>query len=106
MAGLLFSDALTGILGFTKAFILIVSAVTLSYGLAAIYLATRRTPPVRLLRALITANWVWTLVSVILLIGYYDHATLLGKAFLILQILVVGGLAYLEGRRMEKGKAF
>jgi hypothetical protein len=47
------------------------------------------------------ANWIWTAISTILLFFHFATATAFGLTFLILQIFVVGGLAYLEGKQLN-----
>ena len=98
LTGLVFCKQLTGILGFPSNFILIVSGVTLLYAIVALTLARQRKISVPLLHVLMWANWAWALISVGLTIVYFNEATILGKIFLILQVVVVGGLAYLEGK--------
>jgi hypothetical protein len=100
IAGLCFFTPLTGILGLTASFILTVSAITLCYAIVAFILARQSQVSVPLLRILIYANWTWTIISIVLLFIHFDTAQLLGKIFLVLQIVVVGGLAYLEGRQL------
>ena len=97
LAGLLFYNSLTTMLGLTTRFITVVSAVTLLYAVVAVRLATQKNMSVSLLRGLIGANWLWTLVSVVLFLIYYRAATGLGLSFLVAQTIVVGGLAYWEG---------
>ncbi|WP_160717913.1 hypothetical protein [Chitinophaga solisilvae] len=100
--GLCLSGVLTGFLGLPVSFILIVSAVTLLYGLVALFLALQQEPYPWLLNVLVIANWIWTLISVVLLILYFREATVFGKVFLVLQIIVVGMLAWLEGKFVRK----
>lgn len=102
LAGLLFYDSLTTMLGLTVRFITVVSAVTLLYAVVAVRLATQNPLYVPLLRLLIGANWLWTLVSLVLLLIHYNTATGLGLLFLTLQIAVVGGLAYWEGNQLVR----
>lgn len=102
LAGLIFSKKLTGFLGLTERFILVVSAITLCYAIVAFYLATQRTVSIPLLRLLIMANWLWALISTVLLLMHFESATIFGKIFLALQIVVVGGLAYLEGKQLTR----
>ncbi|THU40782.1 hypothetical protein FAM09_01330 [Niastella caeni] len=100
LVGLLWYPALTEFLGLPVNLIVIVATVTLGYGLLALRLVLQRTTSILFLRILITANWVWTIISVALLIFYIQNATLFGAAFLILQEVVVAMLAYLEGRHV------
>ncbi|RPD39560.1 hypothetical protein [Chitinophaga barathri] len=98
LIGLFLYPLLTGFLGLPANVIIIISAVTLAYALLALSLALQKQPPVLPLRILMYANWAWTLVSIGLLICYFKSATPFGAAFLVLQVLVVGMLAWLEGR--------
>lgn len=98
--GLSISYLLTSILGLTTTFILIVSSITLCYAIVACVLANQMKISISLLRTLILANWIWTFISVGLMLIHFERAQLLGKAFLILQIIVVGALAYLEGKQL------
>jgi hypothetical protein len=102
IVGLLFFRPLTHILGLPVTFILSVSVITLGYSLIAGVLANQINISVSLLRTLIYANWVWTFISIGLLLMHFNNAQLLGKIFLILQIIVVGGLAYLEGKQLVR----
>lgn len=100
--GLFFTAFFSTLFGLTPNFVSIVAAVTLAYALMALYLAVQKTTPVKPLRLLVAANWFWAAVSVGLFIIHCSHATLLGNAFLIAQIIVVGGLAYLEGAQLVR----
>lgn len=100
--GLCFFNALTDVLGLTTHFMLGVSAITLCYSVVAGILASQTTISVRLLRLLIGANWIWTIISVGLLLIHFGGAQPVGQAFLVLQILVVGALAYTEGKQLAK----
>lgn len=99
--GLLLYSLLEGFLGLPVNIIIFIAGITLVYALLALGLALQKTPPVPLLRILIAGNWLWTAVSVGLLIIYAPGATVFGAIFLVLQVLVVGGLAYLEGRQVK-----
>ncbi|MCW3465016.1 hypothetical protein [Chitinophaga nivalis] len=88
---------LSDFMGLPVNLIVIISAVTLAYALVALRLVTQKQPAVSLLRILIYANWIWAFISLALLIWYLPGATIWGAAFLILQVAVVGGLAYVEG---------
>ena len=100
--GLLFFDPLISVLGLTATFILRVSVITLCYSLIACVLASQINISIPLLRTLIYANWVWTFISIGLLLMHFDKVQPLGKIFLVLQIIVVGGLAYLEGKQLVR----
>jgi hypothetical protein len=98
--GFLLFQIFSGILGLTVPFILSVSTITLFYAIVAFILAAQRNISVRLLQLLVYANWIWAVISTGLLLVHFSKALLLGKIFLILQIVVVGGLAYLEGNQI------
>ncbi|QEC44302.1 hypothetical protein [Pseudobacter ginsenosidimutans] len=101
LVGILFSEPLTGFLGFSQQFILTVSIITGLYALLALRLALQTVISVRMLRLLILANWIWALISIGLLFFYFKPATIPGKIFLILQVLVVGGLAWFENKQLK-----
>lgn len=98
--GLIFLTSVANLLGLHKNLLLVISIVTLAYAALAFYLATRQQPPAALVQRLVQANWFWAGISVMLLLFYHKEASTLGGIFLVLQIVVVGGLAYLEGKQV------
>ena len=100
ISGICFFNLLTPILGLPTAVILGISIVTLLYSIVALVLANQQTISISVLRTLVFANWFWTIISIGLLLIYFNEAALLGRIFLILQVVVVGALAYLEGRQI------
>ena len=102
LVGLSFFNSLEKLLGLPVTFILAVSAITGCYAILAFVLAMQNPVSIRLVKVLISANWLWAIVSIALVILFFDQAYLLGKIFLILQVLVVSGLAYFEGRQLER----
>ncbi len=103
VAGLALYGWWSGFLGLTERLVLIIAAVTGLYAIMAVSLAIKKplinAKPVQWL---VIANWLWAAVSVGMLIFYFGGATGFGKVFLILQIVVVGGLGWLEGRHVER----
>lgn len=99
--GLYLPGQLSSILGLPLNLILVIAAVTLFYAVYAFIMAKWQVSSVQLLRLLVVLNWLWTLISVFLLFAYFGQARFLGRAFLVLQIVVVGGLAYLEGGQIK-----
>lgn len=99
--GLLWYRWLAVFLGLPMNIIIVIAGVTLAYSLTALSLAIQCQPSTGRLRVLIYANWLWTAVSIGLLIYWIRGTTLPGSAFLVLQVLVVGILAYLEGRYIQ-----
>lgn len=102
--GLCFFKPLTIMLGLTATFILSVSIITLCYSVIAYVLTNQINISISLLRILISANWVWTFISIGFLFIHFDTAQPLGKIFLFLQVIAVGGLAYLEGKQLVVNK--
>jgi hypothetical protein len=98
--GLILSQAISHLFGIAHHLFFIIVSITLVYAIVAFYLAIQKIIPVTLLRILVYANWVWTIISVFLLYFHFRTATTLGLLFLVLQIIVVGGLAYFEGRQI------
>ncbi|WP_310395650.1 hypothetical protein [Hymenobacter sp.] len=98
--GLVFSTPLAGLLGLSTTLILLIAAVTLLYAVLAGALARQQPVSMLWLRVLIIANGLWTGVSLYLLIAYYPTAIKLGVSFLLAQLVVVGVLAYAEGRHL------
>jgi hypothetical protein len=102
LAGLFWYPTLVDFLGLPPPLIVIIASVTMAYALLALRLALKSSLSILLLRLLIYANWVWTILSVVLLIFYMYEATLFGVTFLILQVVVVAILAWLEGRHVTR----
>jgi hypothetical protein len=102
LIGLVFYKFLTSFFGLTSSLILIISVITFLYSVAAFTLARQKEIYLFLLIVLIYANWFWMIISIVLLFAHFEHATVFGKVFLILQIIVVGGLAWLEGNQLIK----
>ncbi|GEM_PF-794001 len=100
--GLLFIKLLTTLLGLPTNLIQIISIVTMAYAIFAFLLVMQKTTSISLIRILIFANWIWTIISIGLLFTHFEKAALLGQIFLVLQILIVGGLAYMEGKQVIK----
>ena len=99
---LAFFNSLTHLLGLPTNLIKIISIVTLMYSIVALILATQKNISIPLLRLLVNANWVWTIISVILFFIHFNQAEMMGVIFLILQVIGVGALAYLEGNQILK----
>ncbi|OSZ77308.1 hypothetical protein CAP36_12935 [Chitinophagaceae bacterium IBVUCB2] len=98
--GLLFYSSLAKMFGLTGNLVFTLAIVNLLYSIFAFSLATQKNVSISLLRILIYANWVWTAISVLLLFLHFENATNLGRIFLVLQIPVVGLLAFLEGNQV------
>lgn len=105
LVGLFFPARLTDLLGLPLDLIIVLAVVTLAYAVTALTIAVQASLPILLVRVLGWANWFWTVVSTVLLLRHFAAATVFGVAFLVLQIFVVGGLAYLEGRQIVRQTA-
>lgn len=95
--GLIWYRPVAMLLGLPEGRFLLIAAVTLGYAILAFVLACQRQPPVQPVRLLVVANWCWAAISIGLLVLDIRDATILGRIFLILQPVIVGGLGYLEG---------
>lgn len=102
LIGLLGYNTLAGFLGLSAKHIIMIAAITGVYALMALGLSLRQRPSARPLRVLVYANWIWSVISIGLLLLLMSPATVFGIAFLVLQVLVVGLLAYLEGRHIYR----
>lgn len=103
--GLLCSVTLTTMLGVTTSFVLTIATINLMYAVLAFIVAAQKTTSVRLLNLLIYANWAWTAISVFMIFTHFNSATDLGNILLLIQPIVVGGLAYSEGNQIVAIKA-
>lgn len=99
----LFSSLFSSLFGITRDLLFIIAFITFGYAVVAAVLVKQNVMSAQLLKTLVWANWVWALISVVLLIWKHSEVTPLGLTFLILQIVVVGGLAYLEGGQLQSG---
>ncbi|MEO9964966.1 MAG: hypothetical protein ABJF11_04210 [Reichenbachiella sp.] len=100
--GLVFRNELVDLLGLPYLFIFWVAIINALYASVSLRLATMGQVSIPLLRSLVVANWVWMDISVVLLYFHFMDATLLGQTLLVLQIIIVGGLAYMEGYQIKK----
>jgi hypothetical protein len=98
--GLVFLSVFSELLGLPAYLLKTISIITLVYSCLAMVLANQKNVSIPLLRTLIYANWSWSVVSIGLFFFHWEHATLLGKTYLILQLITVMLLAYLEGRQI------
>jgi hypothetical protein len=81
------------------------SVITLGYSFVAFPLAYVKNTPIGMLRILIYANWFWALLCAGFLAMHLKDLSILGIIYVLLQIIVIGGLAYFEGKQLEKVKA-
>ena len=102
LIGLLFSDFFAPIFGLNNRLILWISVITVMYSIIAFRTVIIQPVAIRLLRLLIAANWAWTFIGLGIIAFHFRDATFLGQLFLLLQIVIVGGLAWLEGNQLQK----
>lgn len=105
VAGIVFADFFAAFLGIPDLHVVIISAVTLLYAIGALILARQEKINITLLLVQIYANGFWTIISVGLLVFHFSNATIPGLIYLVLQVIVVGALAVLEGMQLVKRKA-
>lgn len=95
---LLLSPWLSGFYGLPRPLILVMGVANVGYGAYALSLARRPQRPLALLTALIIANAFWAALCAATALVVARDATYFGLAHLVLEALVVGGLATLEWR--------
>ena len=105
LAGVFLHALVVTWLGFPVVLVTTIVLGNLVYGTTAFSLA--RLEPLFLsgVAVLVYANWFWAALSLGMLVLHVAEATLLGQIFLVLQVPVVGGLAYAEGRLLKAVRA-
>lgn len=98
---LLLSNYLASWFGLPLSYIIFMGIVHIAYGCYSFSLFVRNQRPLRLITLLVIANLVWALSCVLRLALFAQTATPLGIAYLVLEAVYVGGLAYLEWRNRE-----
>jgi hypothetical protein len=101
LAVLLFSNWLVSWFGLPLSSIIFMGMVNIAYGCYSFSLLVRIKRPLRLIILLVIANLVWALLCVLRAAIFAQTATPLGIAYLFLEAVYVGGLAYLEWRNRE-----
>jgi hypothetical protein len=101
---LLFPSFWADFLGLSQALVVVIALVNVVYASSACYLAAQQRPSASLVRWLVRANWLWVLVSIVLVLLHFGDATVFGKVFLVAQVLGVGALAWAEGRQVVVSK--
>lgn len=102
LVGLLFGDFFSALFGLEVGLIHLISTVHCIYGAFGLTNLVRKALSLLLVRVLIFANSLWALFSVWLVVEYYAGASKLGVFILILQVVVVGGLAIVERKLLRE----
>lgn len=92
------SGLLAPLFGVPRILLVGTALANLAYGAFSLSLARMPEAPPRRVRALVIANFAWTLVCVALAIAIAGPGSWLGVAYLLTEGVVVGGLAALEAR--------
>lgn len=100
--GFPFVKPLAEMLGLPLHLMHLVLVANLVYSLTALSIYRKQPTSLELFRRLVQANWLWTIVSIAMLGLYATTAKPLGLVFLVLQVAIVGGLSYIEGRALEQ----
>ncbi|MGE0488549.1 MAG: hypothetical protein AB7S38_04990 [Vulcanimicrobiota bacterium] len=100
--GFPFVNPLAQLLGLPLNLLSVVLVANLVYSLTALSIYRKQPTSLELFRRLVQANWLWTIVSIAMLGLYATTAKPLGLVFLVLQVVIVGGLSYVEGRALEE----
>ncbi|MEV8314433.1 hypothetical protein AB0Q95_09705 [Streptomyces sp. NPDC059900] len=89
------SGPLGRFLGVDAGLLLGLGVALVLYGAGVGYLASRQSPPVPAVRAVIEVNAIWALLSVVAVIAWFSPSTA-GAVWIPLQALVVGGFAAVQ----------
>ena len=92
----LLNDALSALYGLPRALVLSIGVTNLVYGSYSLALAVRKKRQLHLIRLLVGANLLWSLVCVGIVVAFFDNANPIGLALLLGEGLFVGGLGLLE----------
>lgn len=93
---LLFTAPLSHLQALPHDLLLFMGVANVLYASFSLFLGTRRTRPLPLIKLLVVANGFWSLVCVCLAVAFADTATFLGLGHLIAEAIFVGSLATLE----------
>lgn len=96
---------LTNVLGLPELPMRYAGFFLLAYAAFVGYVGTRAAMPKGMIWAIITANSVWALESILLLLGGWVSPTTLGSAFVIAQALVVAGFAEAQWIGLRRSSA-
>jgi hypothetical protein len=102
IAGFIFYSFFSSLFNLNETFIIVISLITFLYASFAFMLVKQNLTSIYLIRVLIIANFIWTFISIFLLYYHFNNASVLGKCYLFLQIMVVGLLALLEKNQLKK----
>lgn len=103
LIGLVFYKYLIEPTGLSANFIVIVSLFHLLYASYSGFLLIAKVNSTSSFGLLIIANWFWMIVSLMLLFLFWKEAKLFGRVLLMAQVLVLGVLAYVEGKMHKSG---
>lgn len=103
LIGIVFYKNLIEPTGLSTNFIVIVSLFHLLYAFYSGTLLITKSNSNRTFKLLILANWFWMIVSIVLLFLFWNEVKILGQLLLIVQVLVLGVLAYVEGKIHKSG---
>lgn len=95
---LILKNWLSPLLRLPESLLLAMAAIALCYALFSLFLSRLETPPRRLLRLLVFANFGYSLACLVLLAAFSSTASGWGVAYLLADAGIVGGLAFWESR--------
>lgn len=96
---------LTDVFGLPEPLLRYAGLFLLPYGAFVGYIGTRVVVSKGMIWAIILANMVWAIESILLLVGGWVSPTTLGTAFIIAQALVVAGFAEAQWIGLRKSQA-
>jgi hypothetical protein len=96
LAYLVASRPLGELLGVGSQLLLGLGVFLVAFAAAVAYLASRPTPPVTAVAAVIDANAVWAVLSILTVLLWLDAPTTAGMVWVPMQAMTVGGFAALQ----------
>lgn len=100
IAGILFTGFFEKLLGLDYRLILWISIITMMYSIFSFLQAISKQISAKMILILVAGNYFWAIVSLALFFIHFENATPLGIIYLILQFIVVAGLAYFENKQV------
>lgn len=95
------SGVIAPFFGAPRSLLVATACANLAYGCFSYSLARMTEAPYRRVRALIVANFAWTVVCVVLAAGLAGRGSWLGVGYLVVEGALVGALAAVEARALR-----
>ncbi|GAA1172908.1 putative membrane-bound spermidine synthase [Kitasatospora gansuensis] len=100
LAYLAFSGPLGELLGIDRMVLLDIGAFLLLFGAGVGFLASRRVPSAAVVKVLVDANLLWSVLSVVAMVVWFEPSTV-GLVWIPMQAATVAGFAALQWRALR-----